>query len=759
MTPLISDQRNQRMGQAGTIFLLSVSVVLFLLTLPLAHGQAPPSIPPDVQAIMQKLSSGKAPTAAEQKRLQEWGKAQAAAYKQGGAGTTAGAVQAGAAQKTRQQSQSAQKAALISLKKACPTATGAQLPTAAPTASEYVALLKTLVKSYGAKLAPETRASIDLGIAPPNAAPEASPGASFGAVLNAAGAINEAVYASASAALKNSTDLLAANNLGVNLSEAGDHSSSALVLLYVAKMRPNSPLASVNLGWTLFNAGASASAQKAFQRAHGLSPDMSAPEAGMGLLAGCRGDTTTATKLLKSSLDKGYSKVAAMAFMQAKASQPPSQTGEDQKGQDQSGSDGNPPASSNNPEVIPDLTLHPEGERNISQIDLLKRVRDWAMQHNNELMQRYSDTLTRVAAINRRAKLDGDAIDLPRVFDRELFEFRQAIDLTFAARFRNIAPTIQEIGKVMDTNARVTVAIVGPDLQHNIDQNQQYMELIKDLTACGDNETCQARVQKQIDAKRAEMDDTLYRICMHTKQSADVIYAQSYKHWKTTWDEFRPAAADLYAFTDPILDRVWVPSLNEMLQLQRQLTVMTHYTALSGEAAALAAMSEGYRDMKCVPPSPPPTADSDDTPNLPQKQPPDCPFSKPASFGFGAVSVKLGCDDVTISGGEGFRFKASRNFKTHETTLWGGVGASAEAKVDFLGPMSPKAEATAQAGMGVKFSGDGSVSDVFVTSEFTAGVGMGGKSADISVSGEAALEGGASLSAELPGGIGGTVHH
>ena len=753
MTSLASN-RSDGVRRVTRKLLLSGGVLLLLLIPCRAQGQAQGTIPPDVQAIMDKLSSGKIPTAAEQKRLQDWAASQAAKFGQGARGTGAG--QPAETAKTGPQSQGPQNGAQISLKSFCPAAAGAPLPAMAPTAAEYVALIKSLVSRYGAKLAPETRISIDAGVAAPK---NGSLGASYGAILNAAGAINEAVYAAATAVQKNPGDLLAANNLGVNLSEAGDHQSSAQVLLYVTRMRPNSPLASLNLGWTYFNAGASAPAQKEFQRASGLAPDMSGPEAGLGLLAACRGDKTTALRLLKSSLSKGYSGVAAPAFVQAKASQPPSDTAQDQKAQNQSGSEGNPPPPSNQSALIPDLPLHPEGQRNVPQIDALKRVGDWAEQRNNELMQRFMDASARVAALNRRAKQAGDAINLPMVFDRELFEFRQVIDLTFTARFRNMDPTIKEITQVMNTNGNVTTSILLPELQHFNEQQLQLIELLKDMAACGDNDSCKVKVEKQIDAKKAEMEETAYQICMHSKQSIDVTYVQSYKHWKTAWDDFRPAAADLYAFTDPILRRVWVPALNEMLQTQRELTVMSMYHPLSMEAAAIAANGKAYEDLKCVPPAPPPTTENADTPNLKQDPPPECPFGKPVAVGCGLISMTLGCDQVSIKGGEGIRIKVERNFKTHETTLWAGAGASAEAKMDFLGPASPKAELTAEVGMGVKFGQDGAVTDIFVTSELSAGASIAGKSLDMSASGTAALEGGATLTGSLPGGLGGTIRN
>jgi Flp pilus assembly protein TadD len=718
-------------------------MLLFLLTSSRVQCQAQGTIPPDVQAIMNKLSAGKIPTAAEQKRLQEWAASQAA-------GGASGGQQPGTP-KAPHPGQGAQ----VSLKGFCPAATGAQLPVTAPTAAEYAALVKSLVSRYGAKLAQDTRASIDAVFTQPRGS---TVGASFGAFLNAAGAINEAVYAAAAAAQKNPADLLAANNLGVNLSEAGDHQSSAQVLLYVTRMRPNSPLAAVNLGWTYFNAGARAPAQREFQRALGLASDMSGPEAGMGLLAGCRGDNATAMRLLKSSLSKGYSGVAAVAYVQAEASQPQSDTSQGQQAQDQSGSEGTPPAPANESEMIPDLPLQQEPERNLGEIAALKRVSDWAGQHGNELQQRLADVAGRVAALNRRAKLDGDAIDLPLVFDSELFEFQQTMDLTFAARFRNMEPLDKNITQVMNTNTQETAAIVIPEQQRFLEENNELVALMQEEAACGSNEICAKQVEKMIDAKKAEMDETAYQICVHSKQSIDVSYVQSYKHWKTAWDDFRPAAADLYAFTDPILQRVWVPSLNELLQTERELAVMSMYRPLSGEAAALAANATAYQHLVCVPPPPPPPAETADTPNLPQKKPPQCPLDPPRHIGCGLLSMTLGCDNVSISGGEVLRFKVERDFKTHETTLWAGAGASVGAEADFLGPVSPKAEITGEAGVGVKIGQGGAITDIFVSSQLSAGASIGGHSLDLSVSGTAGLESGPMLTTELPGGISGTLH-
>jgi hypothetical protein len=720
------------------VHLLLLSAFLALLAPAYAQGQGAGVIPPDVRAIMNKMSSGQQPTPEEQKRLQEWATSQASGRSRATVVGPGGAP-GGSAGKAASRAQG-------SLAQFCPPSAGVQLPGAPPSQSEYVALLKTLVTKYGAKLPLATRASLDAGLAKPGG----SNGASYGAMLNAAGAMDESVYAAAVAAARNPADALAANNLGVSLSEAGDHRSSALVLLYVSHLRPNSPLAAVNLGWTYFNAGATAPAQREFQHALGLASDMAGPEAGMGLIAACRGDTPTAMRLLKSSLGKGYSVVAAAAMVRAQAAQPPAQQGQGQSGTEERPSPP-PDLSGESQEMIPDLPLYPQAERNINQTEGLNQLRDWSKSRLGELQSRLLELSGRVAALNRRATQEGNALYLPVVFDRELFEFRQVMNLTFAARFRNMDATIQDITQVQNTNAQVTAAILIPEQQHFLQLNERLIEHMQEMTACGNNDICRYKVEKKIDAVKAEMEDAAYQICLHSKQSMDVTYVQTYKHWKTQWDDLRPAAADLYAFTDSIIQRVWVPSLNELLQAQREAAVMSMYHASAGEAAALAEMAKGYKDLKCVPPAPPANAESAEQPKLPHEGPPECPLKPPVSIGCGVVSITLGCDSAAIEGGEGLRFKASRNFRTHETTLWGGVGASAEAKADFLGPLSPKAELKAEAGVGVTFGQGGAVSDVFVSSTLSASASAGGRSIDMSASGTAALEGGATLSASLAG--------
>ncbi len=129
----------------------------------------------------------------------------------------------------------------ISFTQLCPKPSSVPLPSTAPTAAEYRALVQTLATRYGAKLDVQTRIALDSGVTQAGANAGSLP-----ALLVPAGAINEAVYAGAVAAERNPLDVNAANNLGVSLDQAADYPSAARVLLYLTSLRPQSPLAIVS---------------------------------------------------------------------------------------------------------------------------------------------------------------------------------------------------------------------------------------------------------------------------------------------------------------------------------------------------------------------------------------------------------------------------------------------------------------------------------------------------------------------------------
>ena len=728
-------------GRRVLSHLISAAVFLAALLAVQGYAQAPPQIPPDVQAIMKKLSAGGIPTPQEQQRLQSWGQSMAKGM------SSAGAASGGASPSNSSPLQGQPGAGKISFTQLCPKPSSAALPSTAPTAAEYLALVKTLATRYGAKLDLQTRMALDSGVTQAGANAGSLP-----ALLVSAGAINEAVYAGAVAAQRNPLDVNAANNLGVSLDQAADYPDAARVFLYLTSLRPQSPLATVNLAWAYFNAGASAAAKKQFVHAQSLGPDMAAPEEGQGLIAGYQGDMASAKTLLGSSLKRGYSTAGAVGFMAAQQAQPSSAT---DAGWTPPESEPPPNADS----MIPDLKVPEQLQYSPNYAAALMQVNQQSQSRLADLGNQMLAAYQRVVTINQRARQQGEgAINLPLTFEAELFEWKEVTDLAYKARFRNVDQVNKQVTPAMNANPQTSATTLNGDVQ-------QLFALDEQMGACGMDDACLGKVKQQID-------QVSYQMCLHSKQGIDAMYPPLYKLWKTQWDDFRPASADLYAFTDPILKKVWVPALYDFLSLWRETTVYSLYTPLSGTAAGLVKMGDAYKDMKCVPPPPKETTEEANPPNLPKEAPPECPLGNGIDFGLLVVSVHLGCDSASIEGGEALKFKATRNFATHSTTLWAGVGAGASVGVDapMLGSMTPKASLSAEAGVGITIGQNGTVSDVFVSSELSAKISAGklntgpvsvpqpGTSIGMSASGVYSLENGATLSGNIAGIIGGTMH-
>jgi Flp pilus assembly protein TadD len=741
--------------------LISAAVFLAALLAVSSYAQAPPQIPPDVQAIMNKLSAGGTPTPQEQQRLQSWGQSMAKGMSSAGAASGGASQSPGTPGSLGLPFQGQASNGKISFTQLCPKPSSAALPSTAPTAAEYLALVKTLAARYGAKLDLQTRVALDSGVTQAGANAGSLP-----ALLVPAGAINEAVYAGSVAAQRNPLDVNAANNLGVSLDQAADYPDAARVLLYLTSLRPQSPLAAVNLAWVDFNAGSSAAAKKQFVHAQGLGPDMAAPEEGQGLIAGCQGDLASAKTLLGSSLKKGYSTAGAVGFMAAQQAQPSSAT---DAGWTPPESEPPPNADS----MIPDLKVPDQMQYSPAYAAALMQVNQQSQSRLADLGNQMMAAYQRIVAINQRFQQQGDSvINLPLTFEAELFEFKEVVNLSYYARFRNMDQVNKQVTQAMNANLDTTVTTMSGDSRQYDQLSTQMTQMQKEADGCGPNNgACWEKYEQQLKDVMAQMDQLNYQTCLHSKQSIDGSYIQTHKLWKAQWDDFRPASADLYAFTDPILKKVWVPAVYDFLSLWRETTVYSLYTPLSGAAAGLVKMGDAYKDMKCVPPPPKETKEEASPPDLPKETPPPCPLGNGIGFGLLVVSVHLGCDSASIEGGEALRFKASRNFAAHSTTLWAGVGAGASVGVDapMLGSLTPKASLSVETGFGVILGQGGTISDEYISSDLSAKLSAGnidtgpislpqpGTSIGMGASGVYSLENGASLSGNIAG-FGGTIH-
>ncbi len=711
---------------AGKRLYLICAFILSLFVVAGTWAQAP-SIPSDVQAIFNKMRSGQSLTDAEKTRMSEWGDSIDAAPAAGTAGAGNNPF-ASSAQSAQSQSQSSTP---------CPPAQALPVTAAAPTRAEYIVLVKSLVETYGGKLGTH-RAEFDHIFAKPDATSSAS---QAGPVLFISGAAGASVYASAVAAVANPDDLLVASNLGVALDSIPDAKAASAVLLYAHKLAPQQAMLALNLAWVYFNSGHAAEAKALFQSAAVLDPDLSGAPAGLGMLASCKGDTATAMNMFRKSLSKGYSGVVAAGYKQAQ------ETEEKQQQDSTKPPPSFPPSGNDDSGPLPELPATADPQETLGSDPAFQQAKTYADKEIQAATARLQDAQARVMAIVRRAQIDPDGtINLPRTFDKQIFEYGQIVKLTIGAPY-SLDQTVQQAVGVMEPAAKQAVEQINAELPH-------FMELEKELEAARAANDAARAAQLQY-----EIDQIEFRWCKLNKGTLDTVYAQHFNIYKKYSDFARPASRDLYAYSQPIIDQIWVPSLNDLVQAERELAVLILYKEDAGYAAALAETARGYKTLKCIEPVPPKPPKTVKDPTLTKKEP-DCPLNLPVRLGLGAMKIELGCDKVKISGGELVRFEVERNFIKKDTAFWVGVGASASASTYNIGgsnlgdngqgwtpPSSPvNFDVTAQFLVGVRVNDSGEVVDGGIKSMVSATGNVGPLSGALGVTGSVTLENGPDIS-------------
>ena len=730
---------------------LICALFLSLLAVAGAGAQAP-TIPSDVQAIINKLKSGQGTTPAEQKRLKEWSQSMSGAASGGGA-NNASAASASAAPATGSPSQSSTP---------CPPAHALPVTAAAPTRAEYVVLVKSLVSTYGQKLGTH-RAEFDRIFAQPGSSSTAS---QAGGVLFVSGAAGASVYASAVAAVANPDDLQVASNLGVALDSIPDAKAASAVLLYAHKLAPQQAMFALNLAWVYFNSGHVAEAKSLFQNAAILDPDLSGPSAGLGMLASCKGDTATAMSMFRKSLSKGYSGVVAVGYKQAEKT-------EEQKQQDSNEPPPSlPPSGSDDSSPLPEMPVTADPQETLGSQPAFQQAWNFADKEVQAANARWQDAQARVSAINRRAQIDPDGtIDLPRTFDRQLFEYRQILMLTVGTVQQVSFPTLQQamsvIGPVNEQNAEATAVDSDTFLRLQKEQladQEAHSDAFKRIVMQGlppaaeaaAIEAEDARYSAQLAPLQQQGDDLAFKMCKRTKGTLETNYAQWFKVWKQYSDSSRASTRDFYAYSQPILDQIWVPSLNELLQADREIHVLALYRQDAQGALVVAGLAKGINDLKCVEPQPPGAPKTIKDPTLTKKEP-DCPLNPPLKVSFVVGKMELGCESVKISGGEILQVEVERKFGK-STAYSVGLGVSASTPGISLGgggdlgdngkswtPPGSTASASvgAQLSVTVRVNDSGAVEDVFVKSTVQASGSAGPLSGAIGITGTISLEDGA----------------
>lgn len=604
---------------------------------------------------------------------------------------------------------------------------------------QYLVRVRKLMKDYGDSLGtklPELRQMLMNSVRP-------TEGADMAALFLISGSGSAAIYSAAWSAERAPQDILTANTLGVALKDMKEFISSLQVLKYADRIRPDIPVVIINMGWTCYEMGDAATAKELFNRALRLDPELTAPHLGLGLLAECTGDHFTAMKHLKIALAGNYSAAGFAAYRQAKAA---SDAGSDNSQGDQPSA---PDEKSNTGGVeLPDLSVSGEPEAMMHMKVPIERFMTGIDRRISRLTNELLSVSSTVSAQAARAHSNPDgAIVFNRDFANEIMMFDDMTLLLFGPD-SNFGMALTEgqndCDRIMES-VEDNAGTISQDLEkfnRLMDEKNRHMEIcIEKMEACGDNEACfkkaEADAKAAIDPINRELEQINYRLCKNTKRGLDMTIGCQSRYYTKANNAFRPAVYDYYAFTDPILERIYSPSYNEMLNLQREIRVLSLQKALAGSALSLADMSEGYKSMTCVEPQPERPPKEIEDPELPKKDEKKCPLGDGIRAGFGGFSAELTCDHVTISGGEGLLGSVTRDFQTHQTKVWVGAGA----KVEY-GNGNLTGEATV--GVEIVIGNNNTIDDMALTSSVKTGLGG---LAEAEVSGRISVEGGPEISA------------
>ena len=611
----------------------------------------------------------------------------------------------------------------------CPAKKTVPLKIVELTRESYVALAKELMTVYGAKSGdlPGLKSLIE-------SSKKSTDGADMGALFVMQGAGSASIYVSASSAVQNPTDILTANNLGVALKDMGEFSKAAQILKYADKVKPNVGLVICNLGWVYREMGYPAEAKLMFEKALKVAPEMTAPYLGLGLIAKCEGNMSKAKEYLRKALNDKYSAAGIKAYKQAKAAQPA--TGEGDK--NSSAPDGEKEQGG---AVIPELPVFEDLGKMELQQEPLENYISFLDSKTDQLIAelKFSSSVIRKQQVHAIKNPD-NSIVFNRDFAKEIMQFGEITDLLFGensnygqaqkAGTRLLENTSKNYEK--DLPALMQMQEKGLRLQ------AEELKLMEELMACGNNEICRAKVEEQLAKVEYEAEQNAFQMCKLAKGDMEVNCANAFKNYKLIADALNEAVPDYYAFTNPVLERMYSPSFNEFYNIYRELFAINHLKIKAGFALNLAELASGYNEMKCVEPEPPAPPVKIKNPKLNAKDKAPCPLGEDGiSGGIGALSFELSCTHVKISGGEGILWSVKRDFNKHETIIWGGVGV----KGDY-----GKGNVTVEATIGAEITiGDGDVvKDIALTSSVKAGLGG---LAEGEVSGRMALEGGPSFDA------------
>ncbi len=590
----------------------------------------------------------------------------------------------------------------------------------------YIALSRSLMLTFGPKSG--DLAGLDRLLSTTSKATE---GSDYGALFMMEGAGAASVYTCAWSAVREPADILTANNLAIALKNEGEYTKALQILNYANSIKPNIALILANRGWIYFDAGNTDKATVEFNSALKSAPEMTSAFLGLGLIAQMEGNNLKAKEYLRKALKDRYSFAGAKAYKQAQQN-----ANTENQTNDEPISDEKDNQVSNEAVRLP---VYEQPKKMAPQEPALRNYLEKVNSKLSSVTKQMNALVQQIQKQQERAMQNPDnALVYRRDFSKEMMMLED-IELllwgensNYGQAVRQSTAQIDNSAAIMEQNSNVMLSY----LEKNLELDNKLEPLNERMIACNGDETCAKIVKKEMDPFLAEKEQINYKICKLSKQQMDVFFSGGYKSLSTLKSKFEETVPDYYAFTNPVLQKIYAPTLNELYNLRIEAKILSEEIALASRALGLAEDASKYNELECIEPEPPESPDGEIVEeSTPNKKPGPCPLGEDGlQAGVGAFSFELTCTYVKVSGGEGVLASVKRDFVKHETTLWAGVGAKAE-----YGNGNVTAEATIGAEITV---GQNTVKDVAFTSSVKAGIGG---LTETEISGRIAMEAGASI--------------
>ncbi len=267
----------------------------------------PYAMPANVKAVMEKMSKGQTPTAADQKALSDWSsKMTGKPVNIGGGGKGASAddnQQQIASEDDDDTRTDRQISADMCRKDGHAPGLGQRVSKDA-----YLAMAKAMKEKYRAKLDSNTATLLFQTLEKQH---WSTIGGQFAAPLMARNSWDAAIVSAAMGAERAPDDAMTANNLGSALKGLKDYGHAAIAYNYARTRAPDSAIVASNLGSLATAYHDTGTARRFYFAALSKAKNMSVPNAELGLQSLCANKLNMAVKYFRASLKGGYTTMAA----------------------------------------------------------------------------------------------------------------------------------------------------------------------------------------------------------------------------------------------------------------------------------------------------------------------------------------------------------------------------------------------------------------------------------------------------------------